>query len=101
MNQEQLIRTNEIGFMSNAYLAEVQKALLSQPAAENIHFVINVWHGNVKLGDTPLRERWPRYETRITVHLTELRKLVKDPLVLAASVITKLYTDYKHNLVFH
>ena len=97
---EPRISAYDVGFLTKSYFIETQKALLNNPKAENIHFLINSHNANIKV-DVPVRERWHRYESHIKIALVDIRELVTDPDLFTATVLTRLYNEYKKNLVVH
>lgn len=101
MVTEPQISSYDVGFLTKDYFVETQKALLSNPKAEHIHFVINAHNANIKLASVPPRDRWSRYETKIKICLNDIRNLVSDPDLYTATVLVKLFNEYKPNLVFH
>ena len=100
MLQEQVIRSSDVNFFTPDHLTAVQNALARNPNAANMHFIVNAWGGNIKL-TTPVRERFTRYDTQITVALNDIRQLVKDPALFAATVLTRMYYAYKSQLILH
>lgn len=98
MVQERLVRTNDVGFMTSDFFTEVKNALTVFPDAANIHFLINANAANIKV-DLPVRERWPRYEFRYTISVADVRELVKDIDLLTATILTKLCTAFRPNLI--
>lgn len=86
--------------MSKNFFYATRQALLSNPYADRIHFVLWTHNNNLKL-NVPAEERSLLYEVRVVVNIAELRPNYADDDLYTCGVLLALYAKYKSDLVLH
>jgi hypothetical protein len=97
---EPVIRSNETYLFTPDYFNATKKALIENPNAGHIHFVVLTYNFNLKL-DVPLYERYAKYELGVIVNLNRIRKKALDPDDYTKEVLKDLFKHYKPNLIIH
>lgn len=86
--------------MSKDFFYATRQALLSNPYADRLHFILYTNKNNLKL-PVPAEERYPIYEVRIIVNIALLRPNYTDDDLYTCGVLLALYEQYKRDLVLH